>query len=525
MKSFTSKLQNLVHNASVYIRMDQQKSSLRKIASSLWAIIMGILLSMIFISMIGKNPLQFFNLIFTSAFKSWNKEYLMGYLSIFLLGSLGVGLGFKSGYFNIGVSGQMMFGSLISFLIIFKLLDPSKTISAGYLVLLMFISIITGALLAMIAGLLKAFFNVHEVISTILLNWIVVYLCIYFFNWTNGAIWSDGTIAKQFLLDTGDGTRQLKILASDKKAFISAALGFGVIISLVLWFVFSKTTIGYKVKMVGLSKTNAKYSGTNEKIIVVSVLSISGALSGFAGFIYYVILQGQMVDLTTPLGLGFDTIAISLLALNAPVGIIFTSLFYALLKTGEPSLFLMNLNGESMFMVTGLIIFMAALSIMFSYFKPIYWMKKFILLYTNKEWLELKKEHTKKLTSLTKQHKLSIKEAKNEHKAKKSQFKEVKSSTNKEIHKLLLQKTDQYTEEQKLEYFNKLSSLKINLQKTLDDLGFNNLKNKINLYKSLKTAQKLEFKKSTENIYQDLSKQINKKIITKCHLIKAKGEK
>ncbi|QJR44234.1 ABC transporter permease [Mycoplasma miroungirhinis] len=523
MNNFILKLQNIVKNASVFIRMEQQKSSLRKVASSIWAIVFGIVISMIFVATSNKNPVEFFNIIFSKGL--YGDKFLIGYLAIFLLGSLGVGLGFKSGYFNIGVSGQMMFGSLISFLVIYKAMDPREDLSKGSLVLLMLISTISGALLAMIAGLLKAFFNVHEVISTILLNWIVVYLCVYIFNWVNNAIWSDPIISKQFLLNTGDGTQSIKISEDNKIAFITATLILGIFIALILWFIFSKTTIGYKVKMVGLSKSNAKYSGINEKTIVISVLTISGALSGLAGFIYYIILQSKMVDLTIPLNIGFDTIAISLLALNAPIGIIFTSLFYAVLKNGQTSLFLIDLNGESMYMVTGLIIFMAALSIMFNSFRPIYLIRRFFLLHLDKEWKESYKKYKIKLSQLNKSKIEDLKKAKQEHKDNKKAFLETKKTINKKINNLLFTKIQNYTDDEKLQYYAKLSALKTELNIQLDNLGFYNYKNKKNLHKSLKISHQNEFKKTTEFKHNELLEVFNAKLSQMFKIKKIKGAK
>ncbi|SYV92538.1 ABC-type uncharacterized transport system, permease component, partial [Mycoplasmopsis synoviae] len=140
----------------------------------------------------------------------------------------------------------------------------------------------------------------------------------------------------------------------------------------------SKTMLGYKIKVLGLNKTNAKYIGLNEKFLSILVFGFSGSLCAIGGFFYIVINQNSINSLSNgPIAIAFESIAIALLALNAPLGVIFTSLFYSMLYTSAPVLQLQNgiqkVNVEFQTLITGLVLFMSALSVMFYKFKPFEW--------------------------------------------------------------------------------------------------------------------------------------------------------
>ncbi|WAM08328.1 ABC transporter permease subunit [Mycoplasmopsis cynos] len=202
-------------------------------------------------------------------------------------------MGFKSGLFNIGVSGQMSFPVIIFFtiLIIFRL--DTSNISLQFLIGMFFIFIILGMFIGMISGILKAFFNVHEVISTIFLNWIIAFLGRYLFTLSNKVFGNDPKVRSYF--DDISGTKLINVSIDTQYIFIYIGIALLAVLVFLIWFIYSKTALGYKIKMVGLNKTNAKYVGVNEKLLIITIMSISGALSGIAGF-FLIILKNKTYE-------------------------------------------------------------------------------------------------------------------------------------------------------------------------------------------------------------------------------------
>lgn len=332
-----------------------QKDSKTKLFTSLWSIFIGLLISSIIILFLGINPIEFFSTFIKSSIERPNDFWAI--LSIYIIIGLAVGLGFKSGIFNIGVSGQMMIGGIVSLYFL-----SSNHVTTGNILLTLLFSIILGAMAAGIAGILKTFFNVHEVVTTIMMNWIIFYIGKNTYN-------SQG----KYINESGTGSLTLILpeefsLHSFMPFIIITALVLVVVISIIL----NKTTIGYKTKMTGLNPDAAVYAGTNKKLSTIITLTVSGALAGLAGWFYYVLYLKTYTVEGAPLELGFDSIAISLIAFNSPFGIIFSSGIFSVLKTGilvVTSQF--NVKAEFIQIIIGVIIYLSAISVIFTKFNLI----------------------------------------------------------------------------------------------------------------------------------------------------------
>lgn len=394
---------------SEFIRLDRNKSAFRKTMSSVWALIFGVLIALIFIAIMkSENPFLLFSK-FGETFQG--KRDIAAFLTFFIIfGFAGVSsaIGFKSGLFNIGISGQMMFASTIVFSMFIAL--GIKNITVGYLILSLLISILAGAFLAGIAGILKAYLNVHEVISTIMLNWVVAKLNRVIFSTNNNLFFSQEKV-KTFLdskFGYGTETGVFTIVNSQgANTFNDTQYIFGIIFTVIflvlaigLFFMYKSTTIGYKLKMLGLSKTNGQYIGVNEKMSVVYVMIISGAFAGVAGFFYYFFNQNiKITDTSSPLALGFVSIAISLLALNSSIGVIFTAIFYALLYKVQPALqgYPLYITADEMQVITSIILYLAAIAQLFMEFKPFGFLFKTSLNFSSRVyWLHLKRYFLKR---------------------------------------------------------------------------------------------------------------------------------
>ncbi|MFV8467590.1 ABC transporter permease subunit [Mycoplasma sp. 46852] len=413
---FIKKTITAFESAKHFLMMDDKRASRRKLYSSIWAVIFGLIFASIIYLIMGvvqNKPVGFFDFIiniFSFGFNSEKIDTSAIFFIFFGFAGLAVAIGFKSGLFNIGISGQITFPTILFFAILILSGQDTKTISSSYFIGMFVIFIMGGAIIGSISGILKAFFNVHEVISTIFLNWILVFVCATLFNTSKGAF----PLEKIQVLESSGSivNGKLSEIQIDKMLeynFIYFGIALFFVIAIGMWFIYSKTTLGYKIKMVGLNKTNAKYVGINEKLVTISVMFFSGALAGIGGFFYIIFkLKTPSIE-EVPLAIGFESIAIALIALNNPIGIIPTAGLYGLLYSSQ-DLFSIGLNNtpelDSKYfpIVTGIIIFMTALSIVFYKFRVIDSVRKYIVLFCHKEyWANFKNYH--KITLKDKKHK------------------------------------------------------------------------------------------------------------------------
>ncbi|WP_416756093.1 ABC transporter permease subunit [Mycoplasma aquilae ATCC BAA-1896] len=396
--SFSKAIVSSLEKTRKYFMFEDKKSNRRKFYSSLWAVVIGLFLANILYYAVGSstsngslNFFSFFIDVFNFATGPSTFRNTIIFFIVFSFSGLAVAIGFKSGLFNIGVPGQMLLPGVIFFAVLISSRLPKDDISASYLVGMFFLSIIVGGIAGGLSGVLKAFFNVHEVISTIFINWIITFISIWVFTSTNNVLFSadsPSSYIKQWL-NPPFGTSVIFISNELVNKFIYFGIAFVVFLMLAIWFIYSKTTLGYKIKMVGLNKTNAKYVGINEKLMIILIMFVSGALSGIAGF-YYIVIQQKKVSLAAaPLNIGFDCIAIALIALNNPIGTVFTSILYAFLNAAQPGFqAVRSISRDFSPIITGLIVFMAALSLMFYSFRPLEWIRKQAVLTFHKEYWE-----------------------------------------------------------------------------------------------------------------------------------------
>lgn len=329
----------------------------RRLYNSLWALLFGVLTSVLVIAITGNNPFEVFQVIFQDA---TNQEVrFITTTVVFIIATLGTAMCFKSGIFNIGISGQMMAGGITSILIL-KLVG----VNGGTITMSIILSMISGALVAGITGVLKAFLKVNEVVSTILLNWIVFYVIKFIIQSNIPGLVTSVSISQN---QTDAIVMPIFFQSGVWLALLSI---FGIIMIFGMWFLFSKTTIGYKMKMLALNKDASKYAGSNEKIILISIMTISGALSGLAGFLYYTEI-GVISAKSEPISMGFDTIAIALLVYNNPFGIGISSILFAIIKLGCGALkpLFPPLTEDFAQIMFGVIIYIAAIGVVFEKFK------------------------------------------------------------------------------------------------------------------------------------------------------------
>ncbi|MDF2674925.1 MAG: nucleoside transporter rane protein [Clostridiales bacterium] len=303
--------------------------SKKEALNSILAVVLGLIAGAILMFIIGDNPAEGYAYLYKGALINFKRfgDTLATATPLILTG-LSVGFAFKTGLFNIGTPGQMLFGGFCATVIG---LTYGAVLPRVILLIVMIVAgAIAGALWAFVPGILKAKFNVNEVVSAIMMNWIcywIVYYAIpaYFKGSTE-------TESKSIVEAASLKTKWLTDLFSG--SYINLGIFIAVIAVIVIAFILNKTVLGYELKAVGFNKSAAEYAGMSVNRNIVVSMMIAGALSGLAGVAQYVGNASNMQIGVMP-SQGFDGIAVSLLGANNPVGILISALFFGVLYSGK----------------------------------------------------------------------------------------------------------------------------------------------------------------------------------------------
>lgn len=278
-----------------------------------------------------------------------------------MLVGLSVAFAFKTGLFNIGASGQMLVGGLFATLVAHKVFLPRPL----YLVVLIASAILGGVLWGVIPGFLKAKFNVHEVVATIMMNWIA-YWSIYYFvpAYLKGP--SLETESASILITQSLRTRWMTTLFND--SYINYGFIIAVAAVFIIRFILDKTTLGFGLKAVGSNRECAEYAGIKVNRNIVISMMIAGALAGLAGLTFYTGYSRNMQIGVMP-NQGFDGIAVALLGASSPLGVFFSSLFFGILQSGKGFMNAMtSVPPEIADSIIAVIIYFTATSMLFARF-------------------------------------------------------------------------------------------------------------------------------------------------------------
>ena len=243
-----------------------------------------------------------------------------------LMCGLSVLFAYKAGLFNIGAAGQYVAGAGAALYLALALHMP------WYVCLLA--AMVAGALLGTVSGLLKSYFNVNEVISCIMLNWISLY-CVNMLLTRVKESTSPYTLT---LASTNPGallpSMGLGALFS-KNAYVTIALPLSVLVAIAIWVVLEKTRFGYELRATGNNKNAAKYCGMNQNRNTVLTMMIAGAIAGMGAAMLYLtgFEQWQCSQSSVP-AMGFNGISAAFLGGLNPIGTIFSSYFIQHITNG-----------------------------------------------------------------------------------------------------------------------------------------------------------------------------------------------
>lgn len=335
------------------------------------AIILGILIGSIILLVSGTNPIEAYKVIFFGAFGkpkyiSWT---IVKAVPLILTG-LSVAFAFNTGLFNIGAEGQYIVGS-IGALVVGLLVDLPPVLH-GLVALLA--GALCGYIWGAIVGILKAKFEVNEVISSIMMNWIGFYLSNYLLSFpilrniesdNSYSIKNTASIKILGAWKTSEAGRA--VLANNKflRDILNPPVNFGIIIAiiaaLVIWYILKKTTLGYELRAVGFNQKAAEYGGISINKSIVTSMGIAGVLAGLAGAITVLGVSGNIGIMAGQEGYGFDGMAVALIAGNNPLGTIPAALLYAGLTYGGGKLTTIGTYSEVVKIIVGIMILFIAM--------------------------------------------------------------------------------------------------------------------------------------------------------------------
>ena len=329
-----------------------------------FSILFGFIVGAIVILILGKNPLEAYgNLLQGSGL--WMKEKYAGGRSMLtdffsfvdswtpmIFAALAVAVALKAGLFNIGVSGQMLAAGFIA------------SITVGYSALaapiakplVILVCLVVGALVGGLIGLLKHKFNINEVVSSIMINYIVEYVTAFFIY-----IKFVDPISRQSKNISDAARLTLKsVPLGELKADIPLGIILAIVVTFIIKYIIDKTTFGYEIKAIGFNGHASKYAGMNVGRNLIIAMMISGGLSGLAGASYYLgyycSIQPKVLT-----NLGFDAVAVSLLGNSSPTGILVSSFLINIINKGSTYMSSKaGLDAEIASVITGLILLFSA---------------------------------------------------------------------------------------------------------------------------------------------------------------------
>lgn len=303
-------------------------SWLKKLSVPLLAVLFGFIVGAIIMLIFGYNPIEAYSHMIVGVIQSpYSIGEALTQATLLILTGLAFDIANKAGFFNIGLSGQFLMGWLTAIAFALQFPDLPRLVLTP---LILIVGAIAGGLYAGIAGFLRAYFGTSEVIVTIMLNHTILQISNYLTNFVIGTssrtekISENASLSLEWLTDLTNFSR-LNI-----GLFIAV-----IIVVLYTWFM-SKTKTGFEIKSVGLNPDAATYAGMSTKRTIILSMLISGGLAGLAGAINGVGTFGNLFVIGSLPAEGFNGIAVALLGLGNPIGIVLSAILFGVLQTGAP---------------------------------------------------------------------------------------------------------------------------------------------------------------------------------------------
>lgn len=347
----------------------------KPITSTFIAIIFGFLVSAFVLSLASYNPWEAFGALFKGIFSK--PKYISNVIikaTPIILTGLSVAFAFKTGLFNIGAEGQYIAGTVVAVCVGAKLnLAPILQIP-----IVVMSGVIAGALIGGIIGFLKAKFGIHEVITSIMFNWIALYFSNYI---VSTPLYHQPNSTSTFPVNESsytmllpkwkvseEGMAALKPHKGLYDVMLKTDVNFGILIAVILavlvWVLLYRSTKGYELRAVGFNRDAAEFAGINVNLNITQSMIIAGALAGLAGAL---VITGTSPHRISQLAAfennGFNGLSVALIAGSSPVGCVFAGLLFGgLLYGGQSVQQAVGAPSEIINIMIGTIVFFIALT-------------------------------------------------------------------------------------------------------------------------------------------------------------------
>ena len=380
-----------------------EKDGTKKLLASLLSILIGLFVGSVIVLVVGltkenigpKGTWDGIQLIFAGILSTgreagkltwgYNPQSLGNMLfraTPLIMTGLSVAVANKTGLFNIGAPGQYLMGTMASLMIALSI--PAGSMPAWMIWLLAFLgAMVAGALWGAVPGLLKAFLNINEVLACIMTNWLAANIVTWSFDVSNFKNLVEGTktgyvykttygltmVDGNWTYVNGNGVATAK-MGLDKLfpgSQVNGGILIAIFIAILIYILMNKTTLGYELKACGANRHAARYAGINDKRNIVLSMAISGALAGMGAGLYW--LSGNTEFFWTTYqslpATGFNGIPVALLAVNNPIGVIFTGIFMAMLNIVGQNLTGMTAYNEYITdVIIAVIVYLSAFSLL-----------------------------------------------------------------------------------------------------------------------------------------------------------------
>jgi len=330
----------------------------------LLAIFCSLVVSAILLLFTGRNPLVAFQSILAGAGILPKPNYAasrgiftdimttLAALTPMIFASLAVTVAFKGGLFNIGISGQMLFAGFFSTILI----GYSDLPSYIAMPLVLLVGIVSGALIGGLIGLLKAKFNINEVVSSIMLNYIIMISVSYFILTS----FVDPITRQSVEVNSNARLVIQNVQIGPYRTVIPFLIILAVAAAFALKFFLNRTRAGFDLRAVGLNSRAALYLGIKPKLNIMAAMIISGALAGLAGVTHYLGFNGA-IQPNELVSTGFDAIAVALLGNVSPIGTLFASVLITTISRGTIYMSsILDIQREIAQVMTGFILLFSA---------------------------------------------------------------------------------------------------------------------------------------------------------------------
>jgi simple sugar transport system permease protein len=346
------------------IKRERMTAQVINVLSSVSAVIVGLLVGLV-ILLISNASQAFagFWSILTSGFSNMRElGQVLYFATPIIMTGLSVGFSAKTGLFNIGASGQFIIGAYAAILVGVRC--PFLPGNLHWITALL-AAMLAGALWGAVPGIFKAFFNVNEVISCIMMNYIGTYLANFLVTKT-----VFNSLQNQSMRVANNAN--LPKMGMDqvfRDGFNVSSANSGIIIAIIfavlIYIILEKTTFGYELKACGFNREASHYAGINEERSIILSMVIAGALAGLGGALLYLAGSGKGITVVDVLAAeGFQGIPVALLGLNNPLGIIFAGLLIAYLNVGGFNMQLYNFAPQVIEIIIAVIIYFSAFALL-----------------------------------------------------------------------------------------------------------------------------------------------------------------